>query len=127
MDRNGVIDVLRLRRALTGDTYNELTVDAWHTVFAHNDYDQVHTALVEAAKDQRHVAVADVVARLHRAPDPWAPPPTEGEVVAMHEWLARLQRRADTGDRQAQSELGALRRHPHTRRLLHLQQPDTPE
>lgn len=68
--------LLRVRRDLTGETFNDGTVTAWRDALADWQLPAVRTALVAAAREHQRVTVAHVTERLpRRSTAPVAPPP----------------------------------------------------
>lgn len=57
-------ELLRLRRALTGGTYNDETIAAWAEALAGDDYEQCRAALIKAALTEKKITVAHVVEHL---------------------------------------------------------------
>jgi hypothetical protein len=57
-------ELLRTRRNLTGGTYNDDTITAWHEALQPWTYEQCHDALVIACRGERKVTVAHLVEHL---------------------------------------------------------------
>jgi len=66
MTRDETIQVLRARRALTGQVYDDSTIDAWNEAFDAWAASQVHAAVIAAALTHQSVNVAHVVENLPR-------------------------------------------------------------
>ena len=57
-------ELLRLRRALTGETYNDETVAAWKAAFDEWQYTDCRDALVATARTEKRITVADIAGLL---------------------------------------------------------------
>lgn len=66
MNQTETGDLLRLRRELTGTTWNDETIAAWAQALKDQDYDACRTALLTAAQTDRKITVAHVVEQLPR-------------------------------------------------------------
>lgn len=66
MTQTEAAELLRLRRALTGVTYNDETVTAWYQALDGQDYEACRSALIAAAQTEKRITVAHVVEQLPR-------------------------------------------------------------
>jgi len=70
--------LLRTRRSLTGETYSEETISAWTEALRHDDYQTCHQAMITAARTDKRVAIATIVAQL--------PPRPQSTAAGAHQW-----------------------------------------
>jgi len=66
--------LLRSRRTLTGQVYDDVAFNAWHTALEPWSYTEVLVAMIEAVRTESKVTVAHVVK--HLPPPPPSPGPT---------------------------------------------------
>lgn len=64
MNPEETLALLKARRALTGQIYDDDAVTAWHEALSVWSYDNVRTALIRAARDNTRITVAHIVERL---------------------------------------------------------------
>jgi len=70
MTRDETRHLLLIRRELTGEPFNDGTIDAWHRALAHDRVVDVRTALDRAAREHHRVTIAHIAERLpSRAPN----------------------------------------------------------
>lgn len=74
MTSDETVAVLKVRRDLTGESFNDGTVIAWTEALGAWPMPAVRSAVVAAAREHKRVAVADVVERLPQRARPLAPP-----------------------------------------------------
>jgi hypothetical protein len=72
MNTSDITELLRIRRELTGENFNNGTVQAWTEAFKQRTTDQVRLALVAASLTHQRVTVAHIVEHL---PTPAGPGP----------------------------------------------------
>lgn len=63
-------ELLRNRRNLTGQTYNEDTITDWCDALEGWTYEQCRNALLAASRDERRITIAHIIERLPRDPEP---------------------------------------------------------
>jgi hypothetical protein len=66
MNQTETAELLRTRRGLTGETYNDDTVAAWRDALDGQDYEACRTAVINSSKTEKRITVAHVVAQLPR-------------------------------------------------------------
>jgi hypothetical protein len=69
MNPDETLALLKARRALTGQVYDDDAVAAWHEALSVWSYDCVRTALIRAARDNTRITVAHIVERLQPPPN----------------------------------------------------------
>lgn len=78
--------LLITRRDLTGESFNDGTIDAWHTALERFDRVDCRLALSEAAQRTDHVHIRDMIEQLpKREPEP-EPIPTRCELCGGDGW-----------------------------------------
>jgi hypothetical protein len=82
--------LLRMRRDLTGESFNDGTIEAWTEALADTDAHHVHKALIAAARIYQRVTIAHIYS--HLPPRPPTPQPIEHdnrELISCDEYIRR--------------------------------------
>lgn len=64
MNRDETAKLLKARSALTSQPYGDDTIDAWHDVLTERTFVECRTALLDASKTDKRIAVAHVIEHL---------------------------------------------------------------
>jgi len=93
--------LLKSRRTLTGQVYDDVAFNAWHTALEPWSYTEVLTAMIDAARTESKIAVAHIVKHLPpRKPDIYVGPDVddydEEAGAAAHATFRALAARAET-------------------------------
>jgi hypothetical protein len=90
MDIETTTALMRLRRELTGESFNDGTIEAWCEALAGQQPDQVRKALVTAARVHKRVTVADIFTHLPPRTRPPQPIDIDNrEQISLDEYIRR--------------------------------------